>query len=123
MQSMFTLTGWTNPLKMTLGEFIEQFDNPGSIVLLEGKRAVLPEDESKLIALGNLLASATCHMLFRSGNAAGADYLFCSGVANVDPNRLQLISPYKGHRKKYSPGGKTISLDEVNLVAEPRIAD
>jgi hypothetical protein len=96
---------------MTLQEFIQQYDIPGSIVLLEGKRSVLEQDKNKLTALGALLANSTQHMLFRSGNADGSDQYFSEGVASVDYKRLQVITPYTGHRKKSNQAYDTVSLD------------
>ncbi|MEO6691873.1 MAG: hypothetical protein ABIO44_05985, partial [Saprospiraceae bacterium] len=61
---------------MTLKDFINQFDKDNSIVLLEGKRNVLETDKENLVSLGKLLASRTSKMIFRSGNADGADYYF-----------------------------------------------
>lgn len=58
---------------MTFDDFIKQFDIEHSIVLLEGKRDVADQDREKLSALGKLLATHTKHILFRSGNAGGAD--------------------------------------------------
>ncbi len=106
---------------MTLQEFITQFDTDHAIVLLEGKRNVLAADQEKLTALGQLLASKTTKMIFRSGNAEGSDQLFSIGVANVDPKRLQVITPYTGHRKKTNQAYETISLDGINLAAEPEV--
>lgn len=106
---------------MTLTEFIHQFDKPESIVLLEGKRTVLEPDREKLIALGRLLTTETRHMTFRSGNADGADQLFSDGVAGVDHKRLQVITPYAGHRKKTNRAYSTISLDDINIAAEPEV--
>lgn len=40
---------------MTFSDFISQFDRENSIVLLEGKRNVLPADTEKLIAIGRML--------------------------------------------------------------------
>lgn len=85
---------------MDLQEFKDEYDFEGSIVLLEGKRNVLDNDKAKLIALGKLLSSTTSHMVFRSGNAAGADQYFSEGVALVDKARLHVLTPYTGHRKK-----------------------
>jgi hypothetical protein len=87
---------------MTLELFIEKYDLPGKIVLLLGKRNVLAEDEEKVIELGSKLTQATKHILFRSGNAAGSDELFVQGVSKIDIDRIQLITPYSGHRKKAS---------------------
>lgn len=106
---------------MTLEEFIKQFDKDNSIVLIEGKRNVLDEDKEKLTALGNLLASKTKSIIFRSGNAAGSDQLFSDGVATVDNKRLQVITPYSGHRKKTNQAYDTISLDDINIAAEPEV--
>jgi NADH dehydrogenase/NADH:ubiquinone oxidoreductase subunit G len=106
---------------MSLEEFIAQFDKENAIVLLEGKRAVLPQDEAKLVALGTLLASKTKHMLFRSGNAAGSDQLFSDGVTAIDHKRLQVITPYTGHRKKTNNAYDTISLQDLNMIEESEL--
>ena len=105
----------------SLNAFLEIFDKPGSIVLLEGKRKVLTEDEDKLLILGTLLAQKSKFMNFRSGNASGADELFSRGVAEVDPSRLEVIKPYASHRKAALPGSKSYSMDDVNLAAEPEV--
>lgn len=106
---------------MTLQEFISKYDNENSIVLLEGKRNVLEADKDKLVALGKLLALKTSKMIFRSGNAEGADQFFSEGVASVDYKRLQVITPYSGHRLKTNKSYDTISLDEVNLLSNPQV--
>ena len=105
----------------SLNAFLEVFDKPGSIVLLEGKRKVLPEDENKLRLLGNLLARKSMHMRFRSGNASGSDELFSLGVAEIDTSRLEVIKPYASHRKASLHGSKSYSMDDVNLAEEPEI--
>ena len=101
--------------KMTLAEFIENYDKEGSIVLLEGKREVWEGHKAKCVALGKLLAEKTKHIMFRSGNAEGSDALFSEGVISVDPKRLQVITPYTGHRKKENIAYETYSLDDMNL--------
>lgn len=106
---------------MTLKEFIKQFDKDNAIVLLEGKRNVLDADKEKLTALGRLLASGTVKIKFRSGNADGADQLFSDGVTAVDNKRLQVITPYSGHRQKTNQAFETISLDDINIAAEPEV--
>lgn len=106
---------------MKLYEFIHRFDKPGSIVLLEGKRDVLEADKEKLMAIGKLLATKTNFMTFRSGNASGSDQLFSEGVASVNPKRLQVITPYSGHRKKSNLAYETFSLDDINLANEPEV--
>ncbi len=105
----------------TLIDFIDFIDNRSAIVLLEGKRTVAEVDMPRLIALGKLLASHTKGAIFRSGNAPGADELFCEGVISVDQTRLKVITPYKGHRQKANLAYETISLEQVNLVAEPEV--
>ena len=106
---------------MTLQEFIEKFDTENSIVLLEGKRKVLNEDSEKLIALGKLLASRTSKIIFRSGNAEGSDDLFSQGVCSIDQKRLQVITPYNGHRNKQNLAYETFSLDNINFAAEDEL--
>ncbi len=106
---------------MKLSEFIEIYDREESIVLLEGKRLVPPADREKLRALGKLLTEKTSKMKFRSGNAGGTDQLFSEGVASVDPARLQVITPYAGHRSKTNKAAETIPLNEVNIAAEPEV--
>jgi hypothetical protein len=106
---------------MTLKDFIKKFDKDNSIVLLEGKRNVLDADKEKLKELGRLLATRTTKMTFRSGNAEGSDQLFSDGVTEVDNKRLQVITPYAGHRQKTNQAHETISLDEINIAAEPEI--
>lgn len=106
---------------MTLNQFISQFDKKDSIVLLEGKRKVAEADKEKLVALGALLTENTSHMTFRSGNAAGSDEFFSKGVAKVNSQRLQVITPYTGHRKKANLAHETISLDDVNMASEPEV--
>jgi hypothetical protein len=88
------------------------------VVLLEGKRNVHDADIAKLIGIGRSLALHTNNMIFRSGNAPGADQYFSEGVASVDSNRLQVITPYEGHRKKHNVAGYTMALDQLSLVAE-----
>ena len=106
---------------MTLSEFLQHYDLPHSIVLLEGKRNVKEEDKEKLTALGELLASNTKNMLFRSGNAEGSDQNFSDGVTKVDHKRLQVITPYAGHRKKTNQAYDTINLDELDLAADSAV--
>lgn len=106
---------------MTLTNFIKNFDKKKSIVLLEGKRNVREEDKNKLYNLGRLLALRSSNILFRSGNADGADQFFSEGVASVDSKRLQVITPYEGHRKKTNVAYDTISLEEINMMEEPEV--
>jgi hypothetical protein len=115
------LTVIVNDKTMTLKEFIQMFDKDNSIVLLEGKRNVKVADKEKLTALGRLLASRTTKMIFRSGNAEGSDQLFSDGVTEIDNKRLQVITPYSGHRQKTNHAYDTISLDDINIAAEQEV--
>lgn len=104
---------------MNFTDFIAEYDLPTAIILLEGKRDVEAEDQPKLVALGKKLAAHTQFMRFRSGNAAGADECFSKGVAAIDMQRLEVVTPYTGHRKKENTAYNTISLDDINLANEP----
>ena len=106
---------------MTLDEFISKYDYDGSIVLVEGKRIVQDSDKIKLIELGKLLASKTSKIIFRSGNADGADQLFAEGVSAIDKTRMQVIIPYSGHRSKTNLAYQSYSLDEINMANEPEV--
>lgn len=106
---------------MEFETFVEVFDRPGKIVLLEGKRAVRAGDIDSLIALGRLLATNTQHLVFRSGNAPGSDAYFSQGVAEIAPNRLEVIIPYSGHRSGDNVAATTHSLDSLDLAAEDRV--
>lgn len=106
---------------MTFQHFIEHFDTKNAVVLLEGKRNVLEADQAKLTALGRLLARETQQMVFRSGNAEGSDQLFSNGIAAIDAHRLQVITPYTGHRQKTNKAYETIPLDAINLANESEV--
>jgi len=106
---------------MTLNEFISKYDNENAIVLLEGKRLVAEHETKLLVQLGELLATKTKNMMFRSGNADGSDYYFSLGVTSVDRTRLEVITPYDGHRKKTNLAYETISLGGINLVADSEV--
>ena len=106
---------------MTFLDFINEYDKPGYIVLLEGKRDVAEADQANLSKLGHKLASSTKYMLFRSGNATGSDQLFSEGVFQVSPDRLQVITPYTSHRNKVNAAYNSIPLDNVNLLQEPDV--
>ena len=106
---------------MTLEDFISKYDNENSVILLEGKRKVLESDKGKLFELGKLLTSKSENMLFRSGNAEGADQYFSEGVASIDFKRLQVITPYSGHREKTNKSYSSISLDDVDILNSPNV--
>jgi hypothetical protein len=107
--------------QMSLNEFIDKYDKEGTVILLEGKRKVLPDDAEKLRNLGRILAEKSKYMTFRSGNASGSDEYFSAGVASMNKDRLEVIVPYKGHRVKTNCSGKTIALDEIDLTKEKSV--
>jgi hypothetical protein len=106
---------------MTLEDFIEKYDKPGAVVILEGKRGVLPEDVKKIEQFGKMIAETTQHITFRSGNAPGSDLYFSKGVISVNQQRMQVVTPYSGHRKKSNSAYETVSLDDVDLKNEYKI--
>lgn len=106
---------------MDLLNFIDTYNYPGNIILLEGKRNVKEEDKSKLTALGKMLAEKLPLVSFRSGNADGADLFFSQGVAFVNPDRLQVIVPYEKHREKKNYAGDTIALNNIDLAKEHEV--
>ena len=106
---------------MTFQDFLSHHDNHDSIIILAGKRKVAKEDEEKLVQLGRLLAKHTKHAFFRSGNADGADYLFSSGIADIDRTLLQVITPWEGHRRKYVLTDDVIPLESIDLTREPDV--
>jgi len=106
---------------MGLSEFIKTYNQAGTIILLEGKRNVNEADKPKLEALGRMLAEKLPKATFRSGNADGSDLYFSKGVASVDPERLQVITPYKGHRKNKNYAGDTPVFRTINLGEEPEV--
>jgi hypothetical protein len=113
-----------DPSSMTLEKFIKLFDKEGMVVLLEGKQAVLKSDETRLVEIARLLTANTKNVVFRSGNADGADKFFKQGVMSVDPKRFQAIVPFNNHKKsvKEEPGlYQRISLESINLLNEPNI--
>lgn len=106
---------------MQLENFISEFNKEGVIVLLEGKRKVLPEDEQKLEILSRMLAGRMPLAHFRSGNAGGADELFARGVTAIDSERFHVIIPDSNHRKRQREGITSYSLDDMQLTGEDRV--
>lgn len=81
------------------------------------------EDQAHLKALGQLLAQRMKYASFRSGNANGADLYFSQGVSAVNSQKLEVVIPFDGHRSKSNLAGKTLSLDEIDLLAYPEIVE
>ena len=70
------------------------------VVLVEGTRNLPTRDRPKLVEFAKELARLLPEVMFRTGNAPGADEAFAEGVRNVDPSRLQYVLPYETHAKK-----------------------
>lgn len=85
---------------MTYSDFTTLVDQrPDGIVLLEGRRSISPADYERASEVARRLAKVFPALRFRSGNAEGADEAFSAGIAAVDASRLQVIAPYKTHRR------------------------
>jgi len=98
-------------------------DNPQSVILLEGMRALLDSDKDKLVTLARLLTEQFPDAKFRTGNASGTDEAFAKGVAEADPSRLEYILSYAGHRtKNMEAGSQCISLKDVPEMEEQAVS-
>ncbi len=100
-------------------------NNLRPVILLEGTREVPLGDISKLITFARRLAIMYPHAIFRSGNAKGSDEAFAEGVRSVAPDRLELMLPVAGHRKKIQPLDYTerrVGLDQVSRFSENEAA-
>jgi hypothetical protein len=106
---------------MNFNEFISKYDFEGSVVLLEGKRDVKENEKAKLVELGIKLAENSKHLIARSGNADGADFYFSQGFSEIAKDRLEVIVPSKGHRKKHNVAGTTYNLDEFKFLKEDNV--
>jgi hypothetical protein len=109
----------------SLEEFLVSLRNQAPpVILLEGSRKVEEAHQPLLTRMGALLAEALPNARFRSGNAEGSDSLFAAGVQSVDPKRMQVVTPYAGHRKKnIHPEYEVCSLSDVSAVHEHSLAD
>jgi hypothetical protein len=86
---------------MTFKDFSDLIsDATYPVILIEGRRTISPEVAESARKVAAFLAGRFPHLKFRSGNANGADEAFTSGVLEVSPERLQVITPYASHRKK-----------------------
>ncbi len=76
---------------MTFNDFISKYDFPGSIVLMVDKSDVKDDDKPLLTSLGHKLASSTKHMIFRSGNAKGADQFSLKVLSEIRSKLLEIL--------------------------------
>ncbi len=100
---------------MNFKDFVKYYDRPGIVVVLEGKRIVLEDDKPRLLELSKLLAENTQHIIYRSGNASGADNYFSKGFYGKFASRFEVVIPYDGHRKEDSHGFKIINIEDYQL--------
>ena len=109
---------------MIFSEFKQLIEaQPDGVVLLEGRRAIPEEDATRATRLAAMLAEMFPRLRFRSGNAEGSDKAFSDGVARVDPERLQIVAPYSGHRKKFRyDGAQYDSPESLSVVMEEQVA-
>lgn len=99
---------------------MDAYERP--VILLEGRRAIPPDEAEKAARLGRLLAERFPRARFRSGNAEGSDTAFSEGVALLDASRLEVVTPYAGHRHKARVGGACYtSPAEVDRLREPEL--
>ena len=104
-----------------LKAIIRAVSNP--VILLAGSRKVPSNHWKKLTDTASFLAREFPQAVFRSGNAEGSDALFAQGINAIDPARLQLITPTKGHRKaQRHPVNYAIGLETVSAVHEETLA-
>jgi hypothetical protein len=104
-----------------LRQLLGKIEHP--VVLLEGSRTVAQDDTDKLKQLGSFIAREFPNALFRSGNADGSDTLFARGVEDIDPTRMQVVTPHVGHRKKNIHSEcYTFPLSESSSVHEAELA-
>lgn len=95
------------------------------LILLEGTRDLPPADVPKLMAFARWLAITFPQAIFRSGNAKGSDEAFANGVRAVAPDRLELMLPVTGHRKKSRSleyPVRSVGIDQVSKAAEAEAA-
>lgn len=86
---------------MKFEEFADLIANvPSPVILTEGRRSIPEKEAAMATRLSTLLAKRFPHLVFRSGNASGADQAFATGVMEVAPGRMEIIAPYENHRKK-----------------------
>jgi len=84
------------------------------VVLIEGTRNLPTRDRPKLVEFAEELAHLLPQVMFRTGNAPGADEAFAEGVRSVDPSRLQYVLPYETHAKKrIDPHSQVYPLDAI----------
>lgn len=106
---------------MIIEDFIKNYDKPNTVVLLEGKRIVTNADKESIKRIGGILSAKTKHIIFRSGNADGADNYFSKGFLSDEMrHRFETVVPYLGHRRSSNPF-RTINIEDIALTAESEL--
>ncbi len=108
---------------MTLSDFKSLLQShPAPVILIEGKRNIPQEYAVKAAQLTEKFAKEYPSIIFRSGNAEGADRAFTEGVNRVDPSRIQIVAPYIGHRKKEMiAGAKYLYPEDLSIIEEDEV--
>jgi len=113
---------------MSFEEFLSLYSelepaSPPLVILLEGRRQLPANWAPRLSQLAEQLACAIPHALFRTGNAEGSDSAFATGVARVDPSRIEYILPYHTHKlSSRIPGVRSFSFDRITSPRAMEIA-
>lgn len=108
---------------MTYDDFSTNVSSrPAPVILIEGKRNIPTEYAEKAMQLTEKLAKEFPALIFRSGNAEGADQAFTEGVKRIYPSRIQIIAPYRGHRKKEMiTGAKYLYPEDLSIIEEDEV--
>lgn len=86
---------------MTFADFTALISSSADpVILVEGRRSIPEASAHAARRLSAQLATRFPHLCFRSGNATGTDEAFGAGVIAIAPERLQIVAPDAGHRKK-----------------------
>jgi len=109
---------------VTVSQFVRLISAyPEPVVLLEGRREISDDMAAAARRFACLLAARLPQLKFRSGNASGSDEAFARGVADCDPSRMELIVPYKGHRRAGREGVRSFSADDLSFEQRAIVAE
>jgi hypothetical protein len=110
---------------MNYSDFSELLSRAASpVVLLEGTRELPDAQAPALTALAAHLARTFPHARFRTGNAKGSDAAFATGVASVDPSRLEYVLPYATHRSGQRPAeSAALAIDDMPSARVQEVVD
>ncbi|MBK9248784.1 MAG: hypothetical protein IPM69_11870 [Ignavibacteria bacterium] len=114
----FTFGNDIEQFRMSFSDFLRLYDNPGAVILLTGYQEVANEDKDNVLRLARLLTQRMKLARFRSGDSKGAEYLFSSGVTEIDRTRLEIIVPFETEQHSSVFTDSVISLDRVDIARE-----